>query len=299
MIDFKPIGLEDRDTFLSFLGDYNFSTYEYSFLTLFLWRELCSVEYAIIDDALVVKKTEKDKGSYFMQPLGYSREKLGELVQKLRNISLGIPDMRTLFRDVEEPFLQELKEVFGENIKYIEDTDNFDYVYESEKLITLAGRKLHSKKNHYNQFITLYNHSIRDLCDSEVRTQCKDFIIKWCQDKIEEDEQLRCEMEGTIEVLENYKALNALGMAVYVEDKIVGFTVGEKANKDLGIIHIEKGDSDYKGVYAFINKAFAEKYLSEVTFINREEDLGLPGLRKAKVSYQPFKLEKKYIVEIG
>ena len=80
---------------------------------------------------------------------------------------------------------------------------------------------------------------------------------------------------------------------------MVGFTIGEKANSEMAIIHIEKGDPDFKGAYTFINKVFAEKYLSDVKYINREEDLGIEGLRKAKTSYHPVKLERKYIVDIN
>lgn len=87
-------------------------------------------------------------------------------------------------------------------------------------------------------------------------------------------------------------------MAVYVNDKISAFTIGEKVNNDMAIIHIEKADSDIRGLYAYINKTFVEQYLNDITYINREQDLGIEGLRKAKLSYNPVKIEMKYSVKI-
>jgi uncharacterized protein len=298
MKEFKPIELEDKEIFLKYLGEYNFHTYEYSFLNLYLWRKLCNVEYSIVEGALVIKKTEKEKGTYFMQPLGYRSETLKSLVEKLNSVKERCPDMKYLFRDIEEPFLLELKENFGDSIKLCEDVNNFDYIYESEKLVTLSGRKLHGKKNHYNQFINSYTPEVRDLKEEGVVKDCMDFMLDWYENKTSEGEHLEFELEGTRDVLRNFEYLDACGMAVYVEGKIVGFTIGEKVNKDMAIIHIEKGDANYRGVYAYINKTFAENYLSDVTFINREEDLGIEGLRRAKSSYNPIKLEKKYIIRI-
>ncbi|TDT51047.1 DUF2156 domain-containing protein [Fonticella tunisiensis] len=298
MEGFKPIEIEDRDIFLKYLGDYNFNTYEYSFLTLYLWRKLCRVEYSIIDGALIVKKTEKSKGTYFMQPIGCPDNRLKDLVVKLNSIKEKSPDMKCLFRDVEKPFLEKLINIFGERIRSFEDIDNFDYIYESKKLISLSGRKLHGKKNHYNQFINSYDAECKDLKDKEVRKDCMDFLMRWYEKKENKDEQLKFELDGTRDILIDFDKLNALGMAVYINGNIEAFTIGEKVNKDMGIIHIEKGNHEFRGIYAYINKTFAEKYLSDVKFINREEDLGIEGLRRAKSSYHPVKLEKKYIVEL-
>ncbi|MTK14197.1 MAG: DUF2156 domain-containing protein, partial [Clostridiaceae bacterium] len=95
----------------------------------------------------------------------------------------------------------------------------------------------------------------------------------------------------------NNSILNFEGMVVFIDNKVSAFTIGEKVNKDMAIIHIEKADSDIRGLYNFINKTFVDAYFSDVPFINREQDLGIEGLRSAKESYIPIKLAKKFIVQ--
>jgi uncharacterized protein len=116
--------------------------------------------------------------------------------------------------------------------------------------------------------------------------------------KNSDDKYLYYELEGIKELCSNMKLLNLKALAVYVDDEISGFTIGEKMNEDTAIIHIEKGLPNIDGIYTFINKYFVENYLSDVKYINREQDLGLEGLRKAKKSYRPVKMGKKYCINL-
>lgn len=298
MVEFKKLDIDDRDIFQRYIGKYEFGTYEYSFLTLYIWRKMLNVEIGITDDALIVKKHEKQKGSFFMQPIGYKKENLKEIVNKLNEIKREDDSFKSLFRDVELPFLYELMDLYENNVCLYEDKNNFDYIYNSEDLASLSGKRFHKKKNHYNQFIGNYNYEIKDLHEEGVVEDCIVFSQTWYDGRQEDDEQLEYELGGIVDFLPNCKVLGLDGLAVYVDGKIAGFTVGEKVNKDMGIVHVEKGDFNYNGIYAFINKTFAERYLSDVKFINRQEDLGIKGLRKAKRSYNPVRLEKKFIVDI-
>ncbi|WP_207752944.1 DUF2156 domain-containing protein [Clostridium yunnanense] len=298
MIQFKTLELSDKDIFQKYLKDYKFSTYEYSYLTLYLWKNLFKVEFGFCQGALIIKKTEKHTGTYFMEPIGYTNDNLRSIINELINIKKDDSNIRTLFRDIEENFLIKLKELYGEELVIEEDEDNFDYIYETEKLATLSGKKLHSKKNKYNQFVKSYKYEIRDIRDEKVIEDCIAFETKWNIEKDQLDEQLVIEEQGVKEVLENLESLNAIGIAVYVDDEIVGFTIGEIVNDNMAIIHIEKGNIDYQGIYAFINRSFVSEYLGDIKYINREEDRGIPGLRKAKLAYQPIRLERKYIVNI-
>jgi len=297
MVKFKKLSLGDKDLFLNYLKNYRFKTYEYSFLTLYLWKKYCNVEYALINNTLVLRKHEEKMGSYFMQPMGYSSETLKDIIEELIKIKQEDPAFKYLFRDIEEPFLNQLKELYGPNIIYCEDTKNFDYIYETQKLIHLPGDKLRKRKNQYNQFIKNYNYSVMDIHDKRVIEDCLTFSKSWFENQDVKNKQIICELEGLQDVLTHLDELNAIGMAVYVGGKIAGFTLGEKVNRKMAVIHVEKGDTQYKGIYAFINRTFAEKYLDEITYINREEDLGIAGLKKAKLAYDPIKLEKKYIVK--
>jgi hypothetical protein len=297
MADFKPLGLEDRDLFLRYLGDYNFNTYEYSFLTLFIWKKMCQVEYSIIEDALIIKKTEKKPGSYFMQPIGYND--LKKIVFKLDEIKKSSKDFNNLFRDIEFPLLYELIDNFGENVFLCEDINNFDYIYNSKDLITLSGQKFHRKKNQYNQFIRTYQFQLKDISEKGVASDCVDFAYKWYESNKKGGYQLSYELEGIEDIMKYYDLLNVKGVAVYVHDELIGFSLGEILNSNMAVVHIEKADPKYKGVYAFINSALTETHFSQIKYVNRQEDLGIKGLRKAKRSYNPVMLEKKFIIDIA
>ena len=298
MIKFKPLELEDRSIFSKYLGDYCFKTYEYSFLTLYLWRKMFKTEYGILDDALIIKKSNKSTGSYFMQPIGYKKRDIESIVLKLNDIRKSNPDFKSLFRDIEAPFLEEFGRCFGGNISVSEDLNNFDYVYNCRQLAALSGSKFHRKKNQYNQFVNRYDYRIKDIHDETVSGDCAAFIEKWYENKEDSGDQLKHEYEAVSNLLGKITQLDIKGMAVYIDNCLAGFTIGEKAGRDMAIIHVEKGDVAYSGIYPFIIKTFADKYLNDVNFINRQEDMGIEGLRKAKMAYNPVRLEKKYVVDL-
>lgn len=299
--EFKFLDINDAKLFMKYLGNYDFNTYEYSFLNLFLWRRYCKVEYSMVKNALIIKKDEEGKGSFFMQPLGYSYKDLDDIIKELMKYKQKDNKMKFLFGDIEEPFLNILKEKYGDGVEYYKDINNFDYIYETEKLINLKGDKLRKRKSQYNQFLMNYSFEVKDIHDEDVRKDCIAYTKQWFINQPYKNNQLIYEAEGIEEVFNNLNVndLNALGIAVYVNGGIAGFTIGEKVNSNMAIIHIEKGDTNYKGIYAFINRTFAEKYLKGIMYINRQEDIGIEGLKRAKLAYDPIRLEKKYLVNIN
>lgn len=299
MTEFKPIELGDKKLFDKFLHRYTFKTYEYAFSTLYLWREMCKSSLAISHDALIIRKEEKNKGQYFMAPIRAEKHVLKDIVQELMEYKKASTNMPFLFRDIEEEFLSELQGLFGDKVEYEEDINDFDYIYRTSELIELSGRKFHGKKNHYNSFIKSYDYEIKDIKEENIGEQCIFFARQWLQNKDDDNYQLQYEFKAIEDMILNLKELNLEGMAVKVNDEIAAFTIGEKLNEDMAVIHIEKGNNDYKGVYAFINKVFLANYFNDVTTVNRQEDLGVKGLRKAKESYNPIRLEKKYNVNIN
>lgn len=293
MLNFKPLTLEDKIIFDKYLKPYNFLTCEYSFTNLFIWRKGLDVQYCLFDNILIIKKLDFHGDYHFMQPIGYSMENLSEVVQVLLNYKVE-NKMKYLFKDAETPFIEDLEEIFGEALRIEEDRDSFDYIYESSKLISLSGKKLHSKKNHYNNFIKNNKYYTQIINENNIE-DCIKAACEWCK---QNDCQgyLKFELKAIQELLTNSSKLDFIGIAVYVEDVLSAFTIGEKANDNMAIIHIEKAATDINGLYAFINKTFVETCFNDVPFINREQDLGKEGLRKAKLSYQPAKLEPKYAV---
>lgn len=292
---FIPLTIDDESILEKYLSAHKFTTSEYTFANLLIWRNGCKIEYSIYNDTLIIRKKDFKGNYHFMQPVGYKKDKLKILVEKLKEYK-DIFDMPYLFKDVEESFLNDLREVYGDNLIIEEDTDNFDYIYSSDKLISLSGKKLHSKKNHYNYFIKNYEYIVKDLNDAMVREDCINAAKLWHTEKYNGDTYLDAELGGIQEILNYMDKLNLKGLAVYVNNTVAAFTIGERTNENMAIIYIEKGRLDINGIYAFINKTFVEKYFSDIEYINREQDLGIEGLKKAKKSYYPVKLEKKYCV---
>jgi hypothetical protein len=299
MLKFKALDIDDKDLFDSYLKEYPFNTYEYSFTTLYFWRKYCNIEYTILNGALIIKKHLNLLGTYFMQPIGYTKESLSEIIGELKNYQKSSVDMPYLFREVEEKFLEDMQSIYKDTLHIEEDEDNFDYIYDSKALATLSGNKLHSKKNHYNHFIKHFEYEIKSIKEDEVASDCINFEYEWACERKGESKELCFEYQGIKDTLKHADKLGVEGLAVYVDNKMAGFTIGEKVNDDMAIIHVEKGKKEYNGIYAFINKTFVEEYFMDVKFINREEDLGIEGLRTAKMSYHPVKLEKKYLININ
>ncbi|MBU3204182.1 DUF2156 domain-containing protein [Clostridium algidicarnis] len=296
-MDFRKLTLEDKELFERYISPYKFLSCEYSFTTLYIWREACDIQYGIYKDALIIKKKDFNGDYHFMQPLGYKEEDLKDILKYLASCKKE-NDIKYIFKDLEEDFAYKIKCICKENedIAIIEDIDNFDYLYESEKLIKLSGKKLHGKKNHYNSFVKEYDYKVKDISGKEVIEGVIKATEKWYLENNNEDKMLYYETESIKDIVRNIEFLNLKGMAVYIDSEVVGFTLGEKLNDKLAVIHVEKGDINYKGIYSFINRTFIDKYFNDVEIINREQDLGIEGLRKAKLSYSPVKLEKKFII---
>ncbi|MEA4825675.1 MAG: phosphatidylglycerol lysyltransferase domain-containing protein [Clostridium sp.] len=295
-MDFKKLTLEDKELFEKYINPYKFLSCEYSFTTLYIWKDACEIQYAIYKDALIIKKKDFEGNYHFMQPLGYREEDLQDILEHLAQYKKE-NNMDYVFKDLEEDFIEKVKALCaGEQYMYIEeDRDNFDYLYEAEKLIKLSGKKLHGKKNHYNFFVKEYNYEVKEI-EEEVIDDVIEAAEKWYVENNNDDKMLYYEMKSIKDLVKNMNLFNLKGIAVYVDGKVAAFSLGEKLNDKLAVIHIEKGDMNYRGIYSFINKTFIDMCFSDVKIINREQDLGIEGLRKAKLSYHPIKLEKKFIV---
>jgi hypothetical protein len=170
----------------------------------------------------------------------------------------------------------------------------FDYVYLSKNLIELPGRKYHSKRNHIKKFQEKYSYSYERF-KKEYVSECMEIADKWYQaNRSKDDLDILGEMCAIKEILSHFSELNILGGVIKISNKVETFTFGENLNKDTGVVHIEKANPDILGLYQIINQQFAQDVFGSVKFINREEDMGVEGLRKAKNSYYPEFLIEKY-----
>ncbi|WP_195963857.1 phosphatidylglycerol lysyltransferase domain-containing protein, partial [Clostridium cuniculi] len=175
--------------------------------------------------------------------------------------------------------------------------DTFEYIYLTNDLLNLEGKKYHQKKNHYNSFINSYDYTVTSIDSEEKIKDCLKLLSNWHSKRTSLCEELQIETKEITDLLYNLNYLNLYSICVYVKKSLVGFSIGEILN-DTAIIHVERCNIDYKGIYAFINREFIKREFSKTKYINRQEDCGCPGLRKSKLSYKPLYLLKKSLIII-
>jgi hypothetical protein len=201
------------------------------------------------------------------------------------------------FRCVPKDIVPMVMQLF-ESCECEEDRDFFDYLYLADDLINLRGKKFDGKRNHINKFKKLYEYEYEKLTAAHI-DDCLRIMYDRCVDN--DCDCLRgleyaCDRKPSAELLENFESLDCKGALIKVGGHYEAFTVGEALNRDTAVIYIEKANATVAGIYAFINQQFCEREWAGMTYINREEDEGIPGLRKAKLSYHPIRLIEKYTV---
>ncbi|MDR2089154.1 MAG: phosphatidylglycerol lysyltransferase domain-containing protein, partial [Clostridiales Family XIII bacterium] len=179
------------------------------------------------------------------------------------------------------------------------DRANFDYVYNTQDLIELKGRDYHAKKNHLNYFLNNYEYEYVSL-HSAMADEAMDFIRRFNERKnladTHEKELLLMEERAMHDVFHNLEAIGYLTGAIRINGSIEALSIGGRLGKKTVTVHVEKANTEFRGLYQAINNEFCKHVAKDVKRINREEDMGIPGLRKAKLSYKPVMLVEKYTV---
>ncbi|SHK42820.1 hypothetical protein SAMN05216582_10419 [Selenomonas ruminantium] len=259
-----------------------------------MWRKPYHVKHAE-QEGILYLTCEWEGVLYALQPV-CDPSRWEEAVEVLRSY-FAEQDTVLYFTGIEKAFAGFLAEKYAGKFDIQADRDNFDYVYLADKLITLSGRKLHSKKNHLNAFRKLYPEAEYQEITPEILPACRAELEKWYADHIEampESVFIPWERDAILELFEDWDYFQLKGGAICLNGKIIAFTFGEQLNSDSVVVHVEKADPNIRGAYPAINQGFIEHEWSGMTYINREEDMGQEGLRKAKESYKPEKMIEKY-----
>lgn len=177
---------------------------------------------------------------------------------------------------------------------YIPERDYFDYIYLREDLATLRGKKYQSKRNHINNFKKQYSYEYVPITP-DIVPQCLKLECKWykANNGDNDEEELNDERRSLTYALHHFDSLSLIGGALRVDNEIIAFSFGAPINHNTFGVHVEKADVNFDGAYTVINQEFASHLPEQYTYVNREEDLGIPGLRQAKLSYQPTILLEK------
>ncbi|MCX7965304.1 MAG: phosphatidylglycerol lysyltransferase domain-containing protein [Syntrophorhabdaceae bacterium] len=292
---FKDVEIEDREIFNLFFSEFQPEASEYTFTNLFIWRKHYRFKWTIYKDWLLII-TNKDNSSWHaFQPIGPPSRKeailmLFEWLKEEKKVSE--PTIQRCERKIVEEF-SGIK-----NISIEPNREHYDYVYVRDDLVRLKGNRYRSKRNHINKLTKVYNVTYEKLNSNHIEDSFK-IQEKWCQQKrCKEDMNLMDEWDAVREALNNFQKLELIGGVLVIDDKVAAFTAGEMLNEQTAVIHIEKADPEIPGLYTFINQKFCEISLKDVCFVNREQDLGLPGLREAKLSYCPHHFIEKYTIRL-
>ena len=268
----------------------------FNFTNLFMWRKIYQIQWTEEAGFLCIK-AQWDGKSFFLPPFGPEAD-YETIIAKLEAYSREM-NFSFQIRGAENFIVKILENIRPGYFEGTPDRDNFDYVYLSEDMIHFKGRKFHQKKNHANYFRKNYPQYEYRPMPAELALACIDFNIEWCKKRdCKKGDDLDCEKDAVIEALTHFETLGFAGGVIYIDGEIKAFTFGEKINSDTAVVHVEKGDTDIRGIYPVINQDFCASNWSEVTYINREEDMGVEGLRKAKESYNPVKMIEKSIVTV-
>ncbi len=289
MDEFKPIELTDKGVISGFFAADPPQVSELTFTNLFMWRHRYAPLWRVWKDMLLMVLRPDDSGPYGLPPVGMKRkgEALDLLCADLARQHLE-PRVCRADRDFVERYVDQ------DRYLALEDRDNSDYVYLTGNLIDLPGRKYHGKKNHLNKFIKNNQFQYREL-DEELVELCLNLQEEWCQlRECTLNPGLLQENLAISEALKHHRNLGFAGGAILIDSKVQAFALGEELNPDTAVIHIEKANPDIPGLYAAINQQFCAHAWSHLKYVNREQDLGLEGLRKAKLSYNPEKIVEKF-----
>jgi len=294
-ITWNKVKLEDELLLKHYYGLEQSRSCEYTFANNYLWSPFYHYSYAIIEDALVF--LSGDHGFSVSFPLGTKNIK--PIMEILMDYFKQVGKLFKMHMVTEEQFAR-LEEVYPGQFQ-IEDNRNLaDYVYLSEKLGSLSGKKLHGKRNHINRFVQEHpDWSYEDIDDSN-REECEQVAKDWrIKNGCEDDPEKHMESCVALNSLKMLERLELKGGLIRTGGKVVAFSVGEPVNDDTFVVHIEKAYADVQGAYPMINQQFVLHEAKEFIYINREEDTGDEGLRKSKLSYYPEMLiSKGYVTKI-
>lgn len=295
MIDFVPLVLEHKELFDSYMRGHMYMQSESSFANLYMWQHTWDIQIAEKDNALFLSFSNPRFRPFLMPPFlkhdhvsiepymriaeDYMRERYGELYIKC-----------AASRHVEK-----IRQDCGSRYFFRYDQEDSDYVYYADALMKLSGKKYHGKRNHINAFLKNYSPDVRSY-SPEYKDGCLLLQEEWARARDAEGQDADEEYISIMKALDNFDALELRGIVVLLDDKVAAFTIGEQLNPETALVHIEKAHADVNGLFPYINQQFVERDWADCRYVNREEDMGVPGIRQAKQSYHPAFLVDKFDV---
>jgi uncharacterized protein len=294
MFHFEYPTIDDRKWMRPILSQSGNTGSEAAFGTLFLWSDTYFSKVCRFEDFMLLCSG----GDFHTYNLPIGGEKPYEAMEAIIE---DAHEKKIPFKmwGITQDGVAELQELFPGRFEFELDRNGSDYVYETSDLINLPGRRFHGKRNHLAQFERDYQWSYEDITKDNLE-DCKIVARKWCEANggCSKENGGSKEACALLKAFKYFKELELAGGLIRIDGEPVAFTIGEEINSQAYLLHFEKALDGYNGLYAAINHEFAARHLTGYQYVNREEDLGLEGLRRAKLSYHPAFLLQKYIVTL-
>ena len=290
MLEFKTINLKYRDKFNELLLKTEYENSEFSFANIFIWSKAYDIQLCMKEEVIYISAVIPQTKKYVhFQPIFSDNSKLSMILDEIKkDIEFHgevfcIAAANKLFTDL-------IKERFPK-YKINEAREMYDYIYLTTDLSNLEGKKYRKKRTNINNFKNVFNYEYKKM-DNDNKADCIKIFDKW-NENIKDD--VLDEKNSILSAIENLDELELFGALIYIKDEPIAFTIAESFKEDTVLIHIEKAVPEYRSAYTIINQEFAEReLLGKFKFINREEDMGIEGIKRAKLSYHPCKLVGKY-----
>jgi len=291
---FREIHIEDKNIFQDHFAHSPPQISEYTFTNLFIWHYYYHLSWCFWDECISILTQPEKSQPFFLPPICKDnfRERTFEFLQHLKKQGIT-PLMHRVPENLVNQYIKN-----HSHFEITLDRDNCDYVHLTQDLIKLEGNKFHGKRNHINKFKKSHTYIYKSLTPDLV-SDCLEMEAEWCNLKhCEMFSSLLGEERAIYEALINIEKLNFKGGVILIDGKVEAFALGEQLNPHTAVIHIEKANPTFDGLYQLINQEFCTQEWKTVSYINREQDLGEEGLRKAKLSYHPHHLVNKYTVQL-
>ena len=296
MLEFKRIDLSDREWIEPVLQGCGYRGSEYVFSNNFIYRKIYHIDVALMNGFYLVRSNKEMSCPSYLYPAG-----CGDIKPVIEALTEDAFSQGVLFRmhGLTKESVAMMEALFPEKFAFEETRDNFDYIYQSERLITLAGKKVHSKRNFINRFkAENEGRWSYEAITPENLEECWEMDTAWRERSDDSGETLMEEGSAIRDCFNHFDALGLCGGLLRVDGKVIAFTMGRPINHEVFIVHIEKAFSDIAGAYPMINQQFIAHTAGDYQYINREDDVGDPGLRKAKLSYKPDILLENYVATL-
>lgn len=295
MIHFNKLTSKDVPNIGKYLDEQSYRTCDFTEGAIFMWRGLFYSEFAIYKDMLLFKVAYPKRGTSFSFPVGF-----GSVDEAMEGLEEYVRENKIPFRlcTMPEKGMEYVKFRYGDKVVFHSNRDWYDYLYKAEDLKYFKGKKFHGQRNHVNRFMRehpnyTYRRITKDNVDDVIRLFDEKFQVNPEAAKSEE-----LEAKSARDYLSHFLSFDHVGGLIEVDGNIIAFAIGEII-KDTLYVHVERALTEYHGAYQMIVSEFAKDYATDgVLFINREDDVGDPGLRTSKLSYRPISLLEKYCADI-